>query len=191
MASPFLFSSLLQAALADVIFIGPLLVRKVSQLHRLDGPIEDHGGTETGSQPQKQHLAALVAAQSLHGGIIDDLDGPLERGLEIKSYPTAPEIMRFHKRPIPDDHARVAIGYRLILPVLSEFLEPSDHLLRCHCRPRGKLPRLRLSGGKDLYVGSADIDGEYIHNEASLRSTRACSVKSRHLLSSYQNAERT
>src|SRR5262249_6870430 len=164
----FLFSSLLQAALTDVILISSVLVRKVSQLHRLNGTIDDHGSTETGSQPQKQHLAALVAAQSLHGGIIDHLDRAFERGLEIKSYPTAPEIMRFHKRPIPDDHSRVANGYRLILPVPGEFFNSSDHPLRRHCRPRRKLPRLRLPGGKDLYVGSADIDGEYIHNEASL-----------------------
>src|SRR5262245_36336242 len=113
MAPPFLFSSLFQAALADVILISSVLVRKVSQLHRLNGTIDDHGGTETGSQPQKQHLAALVTSQGLHGGIIDDLDGPLERGLEIKARPTTAEIVRFRERPIPDNHPGIANRYCL------------------------------------------------------------------------------
>src|SRR5262245_33384076 len=175
MAPPFLFSSLLQAALTDVILISSVLVRKVSQLHRLNGTIDDHGSTETGSQPQKQHLAALVTSQGLHGCIVDHLDRAFERGLEIKSHPTAPEIMRLHKRPVPDDHSRVADGYRLILPVPGEFLNSSDHPLRRHGGPGGKFSRLVLAGGENFYVGTADIDCQHIHDEVSSRFVRLCS----------------
>src|SRR5262249_34285242 len=50
-------------------------VRQVAELHRLYLAIDDKGGTESRSEAQKQHFAALVAAHSLQGGIIDDLHG--------------------------------------------------------------------------------------------------------------------
>src|SRR5215510_217308 len=169
MAPPFLFSPFFQAALADVILIGSFLVWKMGQFHRLDDTIADHGGTKAGSQPEAKHLAALVTSQGLHGCIVDHLDRAFERGLEIKSYPTAPEIMRFHQRTIPDDHSRVADGYRFILPVPGEFLNSSDHPLRRHGRPGRKPARLVLSGGENFDVGTANIDCQHIHDELSPR----------------------
>jgi hypothetical protein len=45
----------------------------MAQLHGLDDAGHNHGGTQTRSQAQEKHLAALVAPEGLHGGIIDDL----------------------------------------------------------------------------------------------------------------------
>src|SRR5262245_34806671 len=175
MAPPFLFSPLFQAALSNVILIGSFLVWKMAQFHRLYDTIADHRGTEAGSQSEEQHLATLVTSQGLHGCIVDNLDGVFERSLEIKSYPTAREIMRFHQWTIPDDQSRVAHGYRLILPVSGEFVNSSDHPLRRHGGPGIKSSRLVLAGGEDFYVGSPNIDCQHIHDAVSFRFLRLCS----------------
>src|SRR5262249_18602000 len=53
-----------------VVFVGTaMFVGHVSQLHRLDDAIENQSCTEAGAQPEKQHPAALVAADGLHGSI--------------------------------------------------------------------------------------------------------------------------
>src|SRR5262249_57636352 len=51
-------------------------VRQVAQLHRLHDAVDDHGGAETGPEPQIEHLAAFVAAEPLHGGALDELYPP-------------------------------------------------------------------------------------------------------------------
>src|SRR5258708_37830617 len=183
MASPFLLSALLQALLANVIFIGSLLVGKVGQFHRFDGAVDDHGGTETGSQPQEQHLAAFVASQSLHGGVIHDFDRTLERGFKVKSHPAASEVMRFRHQPIPDNHSRVANRDHVILPVAGELLDSRDHLLRCQAGSGRKLPWLLLSAGENFHVVTADIDDQHIHDEYLLMfSAPLFRLSQRHLL---------
>src|SRR5262245_9503761 len=64
-------------------------VRQVAQLHRLHDAVDDHGGAETGPEPQKEHLAAFVAAQRLHGGVVDELDRPSEGGPIVESDPAS------------------------------------------------------------------------------------------------------
>src|SRR5262249_26600537 len=96
----FLFYSLLQTALADVIFVGPFLVWKMAQFHRLYDTIADHRGTEAGSQSEEQHLATLVTSQGLHGCIVDHLDGVLKGGFKLEANPPFREVVRFGERPI-------------------------------------------------------------------------------------------
>src|SRR5438094_6817 len=78
---------LLQSPNPDIVLEGGLLVRQVPQLHRLDDAIHDEGGPKTGSQAKEEHLAAFVTSQSLHGGIVHDLDRAFERSFEIETDP--------------------------------------------------------------------------------------------------------
>src|SRR4029077_13628230 len=79
----------------------------------------------------------------------------------------ASEVIRFRKRSISDDRPGIADRYRVILPIRGEFLYTADHLFGSQRGPGWKFPRLLLSGGEDLHVGSAYIDNQHIHNEAS------------------------
>ena len=49
-------------------------------------------GTETGSEAQEEHLAALVAPEGLHRGIVHDFYRTLERGFKVEPYPPASEV---------------------------------------------------------------------------------------------------
>src|SRR5262249_16922641 len=100
---PLLLSSPIQSANAHIILIGALLVRQMAQLHRLDDAVQNHGSTQTRSQAQEKHLAALVAPQSLHGRIIDDLDWAPECCSIVEPHPTRAEAMPFCNRPAMQD----------------------------------------------------------------------------------------
>src|SRR5580704_7041582 len=88
-ALPFVFSKSLQPSLANVILIGVPLVRQMAEFHRLDDAVHNHRGSQTRAQPQKQHLAAFVAPQSLHGRVIGQLHGMSESSFKIEAEPTA------------------------------------------------------------------------------------------------------
>jgi hypothetical protein len=69
------------------------LVRQVGNLHRRHDALDDHGRAKSRSQAQKQHFAALVAAQRLHGRVIDDLHGTTEGAREIEPDPAASKVV--------------------------------------------------------------------------------------------------
>src|SRR5215471_8700849 len=53
------------------------------------------------------------------------------------------------------------------LPFFGELLDAGDHLLSSQRGPGWKFPRCVLSGSEDLYVGSADIDNQHMHDATS------------------------
>jgi hypothetical protein len=83
----------------------------MTELHRLQLAIDDQGGTESRSQAQKQHLAALVAADSLHGSVIDDLYGTTEGCGQIEADPAMSQVGGFRTRPAFQDRAGVAVSH--------------------------------------------------------------------------------
>src|SRR6202023_220325 len=72
---PFLLAVALQSRPAYIVLIGALLVGQVTELHGLHDAVDNHGRSKPGSEPQKEHLAALAAPQGLHSGVVNDLDG--------------------------------------------------------------------------------------------------------------------
>jgi hypothetical protein len=134
----------------------------MAELHRFHDPIYDHGGTETSTQAQEEHLTMLVTSQSLHGGIIDYFDRPLKRGFKVEPGPSPSQVIRIRNGPISKDHSRIANRYRVVLPILGELLNPGDHLSRGQLGTRWKFPRLFLSCSKNLHVGSAYINNQHI-----------------------------
>src|SRR5258707_8881250 len=62
-AGPFLGAQPFQTPRTDVLFVGSsLLVRQMREFHRRDDGIDDHRGTESRSQADKQHAAAFITA---------------------------------------------------------------------------------------------------------------------------------
>ena len=102
----FFLPSAFVSADADVIFEGAFFVRQMAKLHGFHDAVHDHGGTETGPQTKEKHLAALVAPEGLHRGIVHDLYRTLERGFKVKPHPPASEVIWFRKRSIVDDRSR-------------------------------------------------------------------------------------
>ena len=89
---PLFLASLLQSALADIVLISGLLVRQMTKLHRLHDSVDDERRAEAGSQPNEQHLALFIAAERLHGCVIDHFDRPAERLLEVEAHPAGPRF---------------------------------------------------------------------------------------------------
>lgn len=139
----------------------------MGQFHGLNDAVHNKGGAEAGTQPEEQHLAALIASQSLHGRVIDDLGRTPECASKIKSHPARSQMMRFGNRSIVQDRPRIAHRNHIIFPSSDDPLDAGDHLLRSHPATRRKLSRLNLPSGQDLYVRSTDIDGQHFHDEAA------------------------
>src|SRR5207245_9824345 len=107
MIPPFFLAILLKSPDADVVLKGGLLVRQVTQLHRLDNAIHDQRRAKTGSQAEKEQLATFVISQSLHGGIIHDPDGTFERGFKVETDPSSSHIPRLRHGQIQENRSRV------------------------------------------------------------------------------------
>src|SRR5262245_9308341 len=71
--APFLDPDAGQSLQAQELFVGAALVRHMSELHWQERTVDDECGAKAGAQPEKQHLAALVAADRLHRGVVQDL----------------------------------------------------------------------------------------------------------------------
>src|SRR5262249_8333355 len=100
---PLLLPHPFQPADADVVLERCLPVGQVGEFHRLDHAVHDQRRAETGPQPEEEHPSSLIAAQGLHGGIIDDLGGATERGREIEPDPPRAEVDRVgHWSPVED-----------------------------------------------------------------------------------------
>src|ERR1700746_189174 len=85
---------LLEPAQSDRVLERSVAVRQVAQLHGLHDAIDDYGGAEPGAEPEKEILAAAVAAERLHRGIVDDLDRTSQGGPIVEPDPAATEVVR-------------------------------------------------------------------------------------------------
>ncbi len=92
---------------------------KVPQLHRLNDAIDDHGRSEAGSQPKKEHLSGPVAPKCLHGRIVDDLEAP-ECGGKIEPNPAASQIMRVCRQAPVENRSRITNRYGVVVPIRNE-----------------------------------------------------------------------
>src|SRR5215471_20420490 len=139
----------------------------MAQFRGFQESVHDHSGAEAGPKTKKEHAAVLVAAQCLHGSVIDHLDRTSERLLEVKPDPTRSQVVRFVQNPAVQHRPWVANGDRVVTPISSQFLDSADHLLCRHFGSGHKLQRSLLSGGKYLYVCSAYIDSKHLHSKSS------------------------
>src|SRR5262245_12192891 len=106
--APLLLAVALQANPSDVVLVGALLVRQVGELHRMHNAFDDHCAAQASSQAQKEHSAALIAAERLKGRVVDDFDGATECLRKIEANPTASQVMGFRDRSAVHDGARIA-----------------------------------------------------------------------------------
>ena len=98
-------------------------------LHGHHEAVDDECRPEAGPQSEEEHPPAVVAAERLHRGVVDDLRRLAERGLEVEPDPARPEVDRLAD-DLPVDHwSRDADGDTYVLPVGRLLQYASDHLL--------------------------------------------------------------
>src|SRR5262249_26668028 len=132
------------------------------------------------SEAQKEHRAAPVASQRLHGCIIDDLHRTLKGRFEVETDPALSKVSRLHDRPIGADQSGVTDGHRVVFPVFSELFHGRNHGLGSQVWTGFKRPSLVLSRSEYLHASSADVNCEHVHDSTLiLQATRfKCSLLS-------------
>src|SRR5664280_712988 len=166
MALPLFPAQPIESPQTDIVLVRSPLVRKVGQLHRLHISVHNHRGSQTGPQSKKQHPPLLVASQGLHGRVVDHLHRDPECLLKVKTNPSGGQIMRLRDRTPLRHHPRIANRYHIVLPLPGQLSGLGDHPFRRQLRTRDELPRLVLSRGQNLDVGTAYIHRQHIHYDA-------------------------
>src|SRR6266850_3093040 len=115
-------------------------------------------------RPRNSIVAASVASQRLHSRIIDDPHRAPECAFEIETYPALCEVSGLGDRPIETDQPGVTDGHQLIFPVFSQLFHAGNHGLGSQLWTGFKLLSRVPSCGENLYVSSANIDREDVHN---------------------------
>src|SRR5229473_1430694 len=157
--TPFFLPQSLEAAQAEIVFVRfPFFVREVCQLHRLQDSIHDHRRPEARAKSQKQHAAALITAERLHGSVVQYLHGTAKGFAEVEFHPAAPQVMGLAKRVSVNDRTGISQCHPVELPIPDALFDFADHFARRHGGTGGKFAGLFLPAGQKLDVRAANED---------------------------------
>jgi hypothetical protein len=158
---PLLLAEALAAALADVVLEGRLAEGQVRELKRLDDNAVHECRAEAAAEPEKQHHAALVAAERLHRGVVH-LRRLAERVFEVEPDPPGAQVHRLggHSAAVyrRGDSDRAGV----VGPVRGHVEDAVDHPAGSQVRPRVEAPALVPAREQHLDVRAADVDREYL-----------------------------
>src|SRR5262245_42547429 len=118
----------------------------MGQLQRYDYFLHDQSGAKAGPKTEKQHATAFVAAERLHGGVIEHSNRSSKFRSEIEADPTGAEVFRLRHGLSAANRSRIADGDGVILPIGDDFADSSDHLRRRQRGTAGILARLLRPG---------------------------------------------
>src|SRR5262249_104185 len=104
--------------------------------------------------------SAPVASQGLHGGVVHDLYGTTKSPGEIKSNPTASQIVGFRSRAVSQHWAGIADRHHVIRPIRGKPFNPCHHLSGTKPRAGAKRSGFRFPGRENLHLMAADVDDE-------------------------------
>src|SRR6266404_4544274 len=157
--SPLLLSESLQSRSADVLFeTSSILVRKVSQLHRLKYAVNNQRGSHARTQTEKEHATGAVASERLHSSVINDLHRNAERFIEIESDPAFAEVGWIVQRLSIHDRSRITDRNHVVVPTVGCLLDRIHQLLWRHRRTKIDLHWSSTTRGADLHEGAADVE---------------------------------
>src|SRR5579864_5368720 len=112
----------------------------------------------------------MVAANRLHGGIVDDAYRLTESGREIEFHPPGAEVMRFRGDAAVEHEARIADRHGIEGRLPEALAKLVNHALRSHCGPGGELCDPAMGHDAKLDVRAADVD----HENAAGSAVRRC-----------------
>src|SRR6478609_1142765 len=111
--------------------------------------LSNQGGPKAGPQTEKQHPPTVVAAECLHGGVVDNSNRFAQCGRKIEPDPPGAQVAWFGLGAMVADLARITDGNGLIIPVGGQFADGFNHLLRRHLRSRGLASWFRLASNEN------------------------------------------
>src|SRR5665213_1820485 len=88
-------------------------------------PSDDERRSQTGAQAEKQHATAIVAAERLHGRVVNGADGTSEGFFKMMANPSRPEVVRFGERPAAANGSGITDGNGGIFPARGGLLNRS------------------------------------------------------------------
>src|SRR5215831_16979724 len=157
--APALFAEPLAAALADVILEGAaVLVGHVPDFGRLDHAVDDERCAKAGAEPEKQHAPAAVAADRLHGCIVDQLHRPGELCGEVVADPALAEVVGLGGDAAVIHESRIADGDRVVALSIEQLAQAANHAARCHLGSGFELGSRTMRTDAELHVRTAYID---------------------------------
>src|SRR5688572_26513891 len=169
-SAPPLFAESVQAALAEQIFKRLITVWQMRQFQRYDPAIVDERGAEARTKAEEQHAAALVAAERLHGRVVEDLHRPAEGRGPVEADPAFAEIPRLLDHLAADDRARYAKSDDVVFPVGGAGLDAGHHLRRREPITGIELARFGAARMHQLDVRATDVDHQNAHQLFSIAS---------------------
>src|SRR6202008_3183152 len=93
--APAVIADALASALAGVVLEGSAaLVRHVAHLGRLDHSSDDERRAQARAESKEEHAPTAIAADGLHGRIVDDAYRPPECGAEVVAHPSPADVVR-------------------------------------------------------------------------------------------------
>src|SRR5262249_61535608 len=116
----------LQPLQSDVLLERAMPVRQMAQLHRLYDVVDDECRAQPGSQAEKKHLAALVAAQRLHHSIVHEPARTIEGLLIVRAGPSRAEVTWLRNRTTMEHRTWEADRDRVVRPSRAAPLHPAD-----------------------------------------------------------------
>src|SRR5215471_17945497 len=142
------------------------------QLHRLQLAVDDHGRTQACAEPEEQHTSAFIAAQRLHGSVIDDSDGTAESALKIEPSPSFAEVVRLSQDMVVENDSWIPDRHDVIFPIAGDLTHFINHLFGGHLGTGRKFASRFVTGRQQLNVRSTNIDGKYIHSALPVNRIR-------------------
>src|SRR5262249_36845490 len=71
-----------------------IAIGQVTQLERKDMIVPNQGGPKSCSESEKEHPATVIAAEGLHGCVIDDAHRFAQRFPKVESHPAFSKVFR-------------------------------------------------------------------------------------------------
>ena len=175
--APLAVAAALTPALADVVLEGaPVLIGHMTDLGRFDHPVDDERRTQPGAEPEEQHAAAAVAADRLHGGVVDHLDRPAERAGEVEADPAPAEVEGLGGDLAARHQARIAHGHGVVAVGADERADLAHHGARRHVGSGFELADRSAGIDAQLDVRAADVQ----HQDAPRRAPAGASLCALH-----------
>ena len=154
---------LLKAAVAEDFPDALVAEAHAAHVERQHQPVGDQGGPDGGAQAQKEHPAAVVAAQGLQAGVVHQPHGLAQRGGEMVADPAGAEIRRVFDGAAAADARGQAEGDGFVLPVFDGFQGLLDHGVGRERLARLEFAMLLVARVPELDRGAADVDDEDVH----------------------------
>ena len=98
------------------------------ELERHDAAIVDERGAEAGAEAEEQHPPAFVAAERLHGGVVQDFHGLAERRRPVEVHPARAKVPGLFDHLAAEDRAGNAERDDVVVPVGGVRLDARDDL---------------------------------------------------------------